>query len=317
MLAALVVFLMAFFGFSALGLGLLILADRQMRKRRARLRRYSLVLSAERVAAAVRRERSQSRHGAPGRRWLTGLARDLERAGIGARPEVVVAVFGLVALPLSFWAARFTGAGAVAAPVIGLAGGWLILIGVIRARAEFRAQAFTDALPDALDTFARGLRAGRPVVDSIRLVAGAAEGRVQQEFERCSREIGVGMSLAAALDGISRRVGTAEARFIAMAIGLQAETGGNLIETFDNLASLIRDRRKLRRKIRALAAETRVSGWILGTLPFVVGGVILFLSPRYLRPLVTDPRGHAMLGFAAASLLLGVLSMRRLGRIEI
>ena len=116
---------------------------------------------------------------------------------------------------------------------------------------------------------------------------------------------------------MSRRLRTEEAQFIAVATSLQMETGGNLIETLDNLAEVLRERRKLKRKIRALSAEVRVSSYILGFLPFVVGVVLMVMSPDHLSKLLTDPRGHMMLAYGAVSLILGAISMHRIAKLEV
>ncbi|MBI1220163.1 MAG: pilus assembly protein TadB [Rhodobacteraceae bacterium] len=318
MLLAAATFFGSFALFALASLSVFLILDRLSRKRRSRLRRYALVLSAETVAAALDRDRQRDppRAGGPGRRFAR-LAASLVRAGISLRPEALILGFLLAVVALAVAVSRFVQMPVPLMFVMLGAGGWLGLTALIEAAGRQRAQVFTDALPDALDTLTRGLRAGRPVVDSIRLVAEVAEGRIRDEFARCSDEMRLGKSLANALDGMATRVGTSEGRFIAVATSLQAETGGNLIETFDNLADLIRERRKLKRKVRALSAETRVSGVILGALPFVVGITIMVLSPHYLRPLLKDPRGHVLLAYGVFSLGLGILSMRRLARLEV
>lgn len=134
---------------------------------------------------------------------------------------------------------------------------------------------------------------------------------------RCRDEHRVGLPLSDALSGMADRIATPEARFIAVATSLQAETGGNLVETLENLAVLLRDRRNLRKKAAALSAETRVSAIILSALPFVVGVILFVLNPGYLTPLIEDPRGNFMALAGVISLSLGLYSMYKLARIDV
>lgn len=315
MLITVVTFIGSFFGFAIFLLGVFLGLDRITRTRRARLRRYALVQSQERMDAVVARDRATPPTVLPGR--MARLSMALAKAGIPLRAEVVLSLFAALVVVVSVLLHRFLHAPMLLLLPLSAGGGWAVFAGLIAMSVRLRAQAFTDELPDALDTLSRGLRAGRPVGDSIRLVAELSAGRVREEFARCAAEMRGGQSLADALDALGTRVGTPEARFISVATRLQAETGGNLIETFDKLADLVRETRKLKRKVKALSAETRVSGVILGSLPFGVGGVLLVLSPHYLLPLITDPRGHVMLGYGILSLILGILSMRRIGRLEV
>ena len=116
---------------------------------------------------------------------------------------------------------------------------------------------------------------------------------------------------------MAERIGSPEAHFVTVATSLQAETGGNLVETLENLAELLRDRKKLRKKAAAMTAEIRVSAVILSSLPFVVAATLYFMNPGYLNPLITDPRGQIMAMAALASLGMGIFSMYRLSRIDV
>jgi tight adherence protein B len=184
------------------------------------------------------------------------------------------------------------------------------------AQARYRA-AFTAELPEALDVFARGLRAGRPVSDSLGIVVETSKGPIQREFTRCHDEICMGETLPRSLERLQARVGTPEVSFFSVATSLQAETGGNMIETTENLAAQLRERRKLRKKARALSSEARASALILASLPFAVALAIAFLNGEYLAPLFHDPRGRIMLGAAIGSIGLGVFMMRQMGKLDV
>lgn len=189
-----------------------------------------------------------------------------------------------------------------------------VLVGVAQAK---RIAQFTHDLPEALDVFGRGLRAGRPVTDSIGLTAANAEPPLKGEFALCRDQLRLGTDMATAFRNLSERMPTPEVKFFAVATALQSETGGNLIETIEGLTEQLRERRKLRKKIKALSAEVRVSATILAGLPFVIGAVILFVSPNYLSPLFSDQRGQLMLGLAVVSVVLGVYVMTRMGKIDV
>ena len=212
----------------------------------------------------------------------------------------------------------------VALPMaVGLPTGGVALL-IAKARARYRA-GFTNGLPEALDVFARGLRAGRPIADSLSIVvenaaqdgAAKASDPIIREFTRCRNELRLGTSLATSLDRLSQRLPTPDVSFFAVATALQAETGGNLIETMENLAAQLRERRKLRRKARALSSEARASAAVLAALPLAVGLLLLVLNPTYLAPLWSDGRGQAMALGAVTMVGLGIGLMARMGKMDV
>jgi len=184
------------------------------------------------------------------------------------------------------------------------------------AKARYRAT-FTENLPEALDVFARGLRAGRPVSNSLSIVVESSEGAILREFSRCHNEICMGTSLPESLARLSARIQTPEVSFFAVATALQAETGGNLIETMEGLANQLRARRQLRKKARALTSEVRASTIILASLPFVVLLAIGVLNAGYLEPLYNDPRGRIMAAAAVTSIGVGIFMMTRMGKLDV
>jgi tight adherence protein B len=121
------------------------------------------------------------------------------------------------------------------------------------AKARYRA-AFTEQLPESLDVFSRGRRAGQPVSSSLAIVVETSKGPLFREFSRCHNEICMGTTLPESLARLEARVPTAEVSFFTVATTLQAETGGNLIETIESIAAQLRERRKLRKKARALSS---------------------------------------------------------------
>jgi len=117
--------------------------------------------------------------------------------------------------------------------------------------------------------------------------------------------------------GIADRIGSQEARFIVVAAGLQVETGGNLVETLENLANMLRERRKLRKKAAALSAEVRVSAVVLSSLPFVIGLILWVVNAEYLQPLFSDARGRILSVVGLSFLGMGIFSMYKLSRLDV
>ena len=309
-LVALIVYLLAL-------LAGLVALDRRRRSRNLRMERARA--GTARPEAGASAAMSPSRTAAPElqRRLSDRLARQLRRAGLRTTATeaavqgalLALAVYALAALVLRV-SPLLALAAALAAPV-GL--GVLILRA---ARARYVA-AFTANLPEALDIFARGLRAGRPVADSLGIVVDNVTGPVGIEFTRCRDEMRMGAGLSQTLNRLSQSMPTPEVGFFAVSTALQAETGGNLVETMDTLASQLRDRRQLRRKARALSSEARASAIILASLPFAVAGLLMILNPSYLAPLAFDPRGKVMTLVAVTSIGAGIWMMVRMGKLNV
>lgn len=189
-----------------------------------------------------------------------------------------------------------------------------LVVGWMVARRNNR---FTALFPEAIDLMVRGLRSGLPVTETI-----AASGRemgdpVGPEFRRIADSVRLGQTLEDALWDAAKRIDTAEYKFFVISLSVQKETGGNLAETLANLSDILRARRQMRLKIRAMSSEAKASAMILGSLPFVMFGIIWFLSPDYEQILFSDMRGRMMLGVAVGLMGAGMLVMRKMVRFEI
>jgi tight adherence protein B len=204
-----------------------------------------------------------------------------------------------------------------AAAAIGLAAGWLLPRTVVGYLGGRRVKRFLADLPDAIDVMVRGLKSGLPVTETVATVAEDFEGPVGQEFTQIDRFVRMGTNLEDALWDIAGRLDVPEFNFLAISVGLQRETGGNLTETLDNLSRLLRRRQQMRLKIRALSSEARASAYLLGALPFVMAGVLYLMNPDYMGRLFTDPFGHVLIGVALTSELIGVAVMAKMVRFEI
>jgi tight adherence protein B len=175
-------------------------------------------------------------------------------------------------------------------------------------------QRFLDLFPDAIDMIVRMLRAGLPVSAAIRNVAREAAPPMDSVFTSLADQIDIGIAFDEALAIGSERIGLPDFRFFAAAVTLQRTTGGNLAATLEILGDIIRRRRVVRLKARAATAEVRISAYVLGVLPFIVIAGLLIVSPSYLNPLITDPRGNVILVVAAAMLAMAFLVMRHMTR---
>ena len=188
---------------------------------------------------------------------------------------------------------------------------WPILTRMIFARfhADHRAALFRQ-LPDALGLVVRATRVGIPATEAMRMVAKEAPQPTAEEFRRVADRLSIGMPFERALSETAMTNGVAEYRFFATAMSLQAQTGGGLSETLDNLADVIRKRVALRARGLALSSEARTSIYIMAALPFGAGGLISVLNPSYMAVLFNDSSGQKIMAVAAGMLLAGILVMQ-------
>jgi tight adherence protein B len=180
-----------------------------------------------------------------------------------------------------------------------------------------RIKAFTAQFPEAIDLIVRGLRSGLPVPVSMGTVAAEMSEPISGQFRGITERLAVGQQMDEALGDAAERLPTPEFRFFVICLAIQRETGGNLAETLENLADLLRKRRQMRLKIKALSSEAKASAYILGSLPFILFGLLFLINPAYVTRLFVDPRGLVMLGFGLGSLTVGVLVMAKMVRFEI
>lgn len=188
------------------------------------------------------------------------------------------------------------------------------LVGMLAKR---RANRFIALFPEAIDLIVRGLRSGLPVTESIHTVMNEISNPVGGEFRRIVDSLALGKTLEEAMWEAADRIDAQEFRFFVVSMSVQRETGGNLAETLDNLADILRRRRQTKLKIRALSSEARASALIIGALPFIMFGIIWVINKGYLLPLFTDIRGTIMLGVGLVWLTLGFVIMAKMVRFEI
>ena len=180
-----------------------------------------------------------------------------------------------------------------------------------------RMKKYQAQLPEALDLMARSLRAGHAFSTGMKLAADEFEDPLGPEFTITIDEINFGLGLPQALKNLVNRVDCRDLNFFVVAVILQRETGGNLAEVMENIAYLIRERFKFYGKVKALAAEGKLSMIILVALPFFIVGILLVLNPKYIMILFTDPIGRVMCAIALIMMIIGGFVMRRIIDIEV
>jgi tight adherence protein B len=168
---------------------------------------------------------------------------------------------------------------------------------------------FLKVFPDALDLVRRGIKAGLPVNEALVIAGREIADPVGVELRRAIAEVQIGVPVIHALQEAANRIRVPDFHFMVVALALQQKTGGSLAETLANLSGVIRARKALRLKARALSAEAKVSAMVLAALPFLVGGAMYLVNYNLMRSLIVDPRGRFMVGLAFLSLVTGLTTM--------
>ncbi|TIP90781.1 MAG: type II secretion system F family protein [Mesorhizobium sp.] len=245
-----------------------------------RLKRLADEVPAEQTLQGLLRERGLTGSGD----FLfnaVGLNRLYTQSGITGNPLSFVATFILAGLVLALVLAFLLHFSAVVSCIVFLLIGFVLPFLVLRRARAKRIQNFAKQLPDALDMIVRSLRAGHPTSVAIGLVAREMPDPLGTEFGIVSDEITFGLSLENAVRKLSQRVGFEGLQLLSVSLSIQAKTGGNLTEILSNLASVLRERQKLRLKIRALSAEGRVSAWIISVFPLLMLAILMGIAPSY------------------------------------
>ncbi|MCK5505905.1 MAG: type II secretion system F family protein, partial [Thermodesulfovibrionia bacterium] len=180
-----------------------------------------------------------------------------------------------------------------------------------------RMKKFQAQLPEALDLMARSLRAGHAFSTGLKLAGDEFDDPLGPEFNLTLDEINYGLGVPEALKNLVNRVNCMDLNFFVIAVILQRETGGNLAEVMENIAHLIRERYKLFGQIRTLAAEGKLSMYVLLALPFFVGGALFFVQPNYVMNLLIEPVGRVMCGIALFMMLIGAIVMYKMVDIKV
>lgn len=242
-------------------------------------------------------------------RMTTGAK--LKQAGLSlsVRTFVIISVAaGLVGALLAF----VLGANIIIVLGVGVAAGLGLPRWIIGMKAKARMKKFSLAFADAIDILVRGIKTGLPVHDCFKIIARESPEPLAGEFRTLVEGMGVGLTLAQALDKMYERMPTPELKFFAIVIAIQQKSGGNLAEALGNLTTVLRARRMMVEKIKALSSEAIASAGIIASLPPMVMILVMLTNPSYMMLMFTDIRGQVMLMGAGLWMAIGVFVMKRM-----
>jgi tight adherence protein B len=187
---------------------------------------------------------------------------------------------------------------------------------VVRIAENKRVHQFEDQFPQAIDLIAGSLRAGHAFTTGVLMAADEVHDPLGAEFRLLYDHQNYGMPFPDALKAFARRVPLLDARFFVTAVLTQREAGGNLAEVLDNLASVIRERSRVKRQVRVASAHGRITGWVLSAMPPVLAGVMTIVAPEHMRGFVSDPIGVRMIIAALILQVVGTIAIRRIVNVE-
>ena len=235
----------------------------------------------------------------------------LHQAGLEYTPQqfwIASAVLGLVAGGMIFYIGQdpLVSLGGAAAAGLGLPR-WIV--GFLFKR---RIKKFVAEFPNAVDVIIRGVKAGLPLGDCMRIIAAESAEPVRTEFRKIAEGAAIGMSIPESVERLHGSVPIAEANFFSIVINLQSKSGGNLSEALGNLSRVLRDRKKMALKIKAMSSEAKASAGIIGAMPFLVAFFVWLTTPEYISMLWTQTTGRIVLGCCAVWMSIGIFVMRKL-----
>jgi len=244
----------------------------------------------------------------------SSLSRLVEQSGVATTPSTIVLASVGLAVLLGVATLFF-----VRQPFAWLAGGlagMMLPYGFLKHRRNARMKRFEEQFPEALDLLSRALKAGHAFTTGLGMIAEEMPAPLGPEFQLLHDQQNFGMPLPDALKEFARRIPLLDARFFVTAVLIQREAGGNLAEILDNIATVIRDRFRVKRQIRVISAHGRLTGGVLVAVPPTLGAVLFFINPNHWATLLGSPLGLQLIGAAVVLQVTGTLIIRKLIRIE-
>ena len=235
----------------------------------------------------------------------------IEQAGLSMSRQQFLIVFAVGALVLGGFVYLKSESALLAALVVAMSGLGLpnLVLAQLRAR---RISKFVSIFPNALDIIVRGIKAGLPLGDTLRIIANESPEPVRSEFRRIVEAQALGLPLPEAVEKMAQRVPVSETNFFSIVIGIQNKAGGNLSEAIGNLSRTLRERKKMKGKIGAMAMEAKASAVIIGAVPFVVTGLLYLSSPKYISLLWSTQHGRIISVIAIFWMSIGVAMMKKM-----
>jgi tight adherence protein B len=203
-------------------------------------------------------------------------------------------------------------AGLWAALAMAFAAGFGMPLWLLKYLKKRRENAFLAAFPDGVDTIVRGIKAGLPLLDSMRIIATEAPEPLRSEFRSIIETQAIGIPIGEACGKLYERIPLPESNFFAIVIAIQQKAGGNLSEALGNLSRVLRESKKMKAKIQAMSMEAKASASIIACLPIAVMILVYITSPQYIELLWTHPMGRMMLAGCACWMAMGVMVMRKM-----
>jgi tight adherence protein B len=295
--------------------GVILLVHPHKQTLRNRLAEFVSLAEAEQRAAAPKKELPLERaeRSFRGTRWWARFKEDLDVARIDT-PAIRIVVWTAISTAVAIYLlATFAG------PLAGLLGFSVIYAvrAYIRRRVERQRRLFSEQLPDNLQVLASALRAGHSLIGALSVVVDDAPDPSRREFRRLVADEQLGVPLEDSFEVIAERMASTDIRQVGLVAALQHETGGNTAEVLDRVAETVRERFELRRLVRTLTAQGRLTRWILSGLPVFLVVVITLLNPKYISPLFSHPVGRVLLVLAATMVVAGSLVIRRIINIKV
>ena len=246
------------------------------------------------------------------KRGAATLTQRMRQAGLGWSTNtywVICGVVGFFTIIINFTAVGMTPLYALA---FGISGGLLLPYGFVNYKRAKRFKAFSQEFPNGLDVIVRGVKAGLPLVDCMKVIAQEANEPVCSEFREIIEDQTLGLPMDEAVMRLQDRMPISEARFFSIVIAIQSKTGGSLSEALSNLSHVLRERKKMQGKIKAMSSEAKASAGIIGALPIIVALLVYFTTPDYILLLFTTDTGNNALYGSAIWMMMGVGVMKKM-----
>jgi len=322
-------------GLSAGGLAYAFLLN-DLENEKAKARRFAQVKQSDIDRSSVKASRDRMAETAKRRKTVQDSLKELEakqavREGRTTRPPLSIQikqagmktsverfyVYSVIIAVLATLGAFIAGAPLFVLPGVLLIAGiglprWFIIL-----RRKGRVKRFLEEFPNALDIIVRAVKSGLPLNDGIRLIANESQEPVRSEFRRIVESQQIGLSIPEASMRMAETMPCPEASFFGIVIQIQAQAGGNLAEALGNLSRVLRDRKKMKAKVKALSMEAKASAAIIGALPFIVTFLIYLSSPAYITPLFTTTSGNIIIGIGLFWMSIGILVMRKMVNFDV